>query len=132
MDDGEEGRIREMKLEYIMTTFEEEKEHAVSGVLSFAPDEGEENELLNLYPEKKYQRIEGFGGAITDSAGYVYKQMDDAQKKELAERYLDDKSMNYRMVRIPIDSCDFSISHYEADGDEEDAGLENKIRQIRR
>lgn len=29
--------------------------------------------------------------------------------------------MKYQFVRIPIDSCDFSLEHYEADGNEEDA-----------
>ena len=33
--------------------------------------------------------------------------------------------MEYRFVRIPIDSCDFSLSHYEADGDEADALFES-------
>lgn len=121
-----------MNLEYVMTTFEQrvegkteiQQEHAVSEVLCFGPDGGEENELLNLYPEKKYQRIEGFGGAITDSAGYVYHQMQEEQKKELTESYFDEKSMRYRIVRIPIDSCDFSISHYEADGDALDEAFE--------
>lgn len=33
--------------------------------------------------------------------------------------------MRYRFVRIPIDSCDFSLSHYEADGEEADEKLEH-------
>lgn len=113
-----------MKLEYFMTTFEGQKENIASELLSFVPDNGEENELLNVYPEKKYQKLEGFGGAVTDSAGYVFSQMSGEEKKELAERYFDSKSMCYRMVRIPIDSCDFSTSHYEADGDSLDEAFE--------
>ena len=78
------------------------------------PDNGEENYLLNLYPSVTYQVFEGFGGALTESAGYVYQQMDEGQREELLREYFGEGNMNYRMVRIPIDSCDFSLGHYEA------------------
>jgi len=71
----------------------------------------------------EYQRIEGFGGAITESAGYVYSLMDEKNKKRLVETYFGREDMNYRIVRLPLDSCDFSISHYEADGNEADSEL---------
>lgn len=53
-----------MKLEYKMTTFVNQMEKQTSGTLTFKPDEGEENQLLNLYPQVKYQSFEGFGGSI--------------------------------------------------------------------
>ncbi|MBQ8161628.1 MAG: glucosylceramidase [Clostridia bacterium] len=73
-----------------------------------------ENRVINLYPEITYQTFEGFGGAITDAAGYVYSQMNDAQKKALMDAYFSPDRMNYQFVRIPIDSCDFSLNQYEA------------------
>lgn len=36
----------------------------------------------------------------------------------------DAKTETYR-VRIPIDSCDFSLTHYEADGEEADENFEH-------
>ncbi len=78
----------------------------------FLPGETE-NKVVNLYPELSYQSFEGFGGAITEAAGYVYSQMDEAQKKQLTEAYFSPGHMGYRFVRIPIDSCDFSLSQYE-------------------
>lgn len=69
---------------------------------------GEENYLLNLYPSVKYQVFEGFGGAATESAGYIYGQMSREQKTELLHEYFEADKMGYRMARIPIDSCDFS------------------------
>ena len=65
-------------------------------------------------------QVEGFGGALTDSAGYVYSLMDDEQKKEMILNYFGKDNMKYDLVRIPIDSCDFSLEHYEADSDEAD------------
>ena len=33
--------------------------------------EGVENQVVDLYPELTSQMFEGFGGAVTDAAGYV-------------------------------------------------------------
>lgn len=34
--------------------------------------EGVERQVVNLYPEISYETFEGFGGAVTESAGYIY------------------------------------------------------------
>lgn len=109
-----------MKLQYIETTYKNGIKNIVESEYAFAGDEGQENWLINLYPQMKYQTMEGFGGAVTDSAGYVYSLMNDVQKKELITKYFDKDQMKYNQVRIPIDSCDFSLEHYEADSDPDD------------
>lgn len=81
----------------------------------FCPGETE-NKVVNLYPEITYHTFEGFGGAITDSAAYVYSLMDDRQKRELMEAYFRPDRMNYQAIRIPIDSCDFSLEQFAASG----------------
>ena len=68
--------------------------------------------MINLYPEHTYQRFEGFGGAITEAVGYVYRQMEPRLRRELMEAYFSPHNMNYSLVRIPIDSCDFSLEQY--------------------
>ena len=88
-------------------------------------DGGREEQLINLYPQVIYQQMDGFGGAITDSAAYIYSLMNPEQKKQMLDEYFGQGTMKYRFVRIPIDSCDFSLSHYEADGDEADASFES-------
>ena len=102
------------KIRYVSTVYEGQERRRVEKEQMFVPDGGEENYLLNLYPSVTYQVFEGFGGALTESAGYVYQQMDERQRQELLREYFDGGNMNYRMVRIPIDSCDFSLGHYEA------------------
>ena len=92
--------------------------------IPFAPDPGVENQVVNLYPEVTFETLEGFGGAITDSAAYVYSLMNEAQKQELLETYFSPARMNYGLVRIHMDSCDFSLGLYEADSDPEDRNLE--------
>lgn len=109
-----------MKLEIITTTYENNKKETSQESIEFVHDTEQENEVINLYPHVQYQTISGFGGAITDSAGYVYSLLDKEQKKEVIQKYFSKDDMKYRLVRIPIDSCDFSLEHYEADSDEAD------------
>lgn len=92
--------------------------------IPFVPDPGVENQVVNLYPEMTFETLEGFGGAITDSAAYVYSLMSEAQKQELLTACFSPERMNYGLVRIHMDSCDFSLGLYEADSDPEDAALE--------
>ncbi len=97
---------------------------AVRVRVPFAPDGGAENQVVNLYPEMTFETLEGFGGAVTDAAGYVYSLMDEAQKKELLETYFSPERMNYGLIRVHMDSCDFSVDMYEADSDPSDRALE--------
>ncbi len=92
-------------------------------VCSHADSEGIENQVVNLYPDTGFENFEGFGGAITDSAAYVYSLMNEDQKKELLNIYFSDRQMNYQMVRIHMDSCDFSTEMYEAVSDPDDVKL---------
>lgn len=73
-----------------------------------------ENRVLNLYPEITYQTFEDFGGAITEAAGTTYNQMNESQRQALMEAYFGKERMNYQFIRLPIDSCDFSLGQYEA------------------
>lgn len=114
-----------MKLEFCATVYENGIPRTTRELVPFADDGGREEQLINLYPQMTYQTLDGFGGAITDSAAYIYSLLNENQKRELLESYFGSDQMRYRFVRIPIDSCDFSISHYEADGEEEDENLEH-------
>ncbi len=80
-----------------------------------------ENHAVNLYPELAFETLEGFGGAVTDSAAYVYSRMDEAQKRRLMEAYFSD--MGYTLLRVPLDSCDFSLGPFEALSDPADQDL---------
>ena len=113
-----------MKLTWSMTTAQIEKWETTSGEAQFYPDVEEvENQVVNLYPEVTYQTFEGFGGAITDAAGYVYSLMDERQKRQMIQTYFAPDQMGYNRVRIHMDSCDFSTEMYEAMGDPDDREL---------
>lgn len=84
-----------------------------------------ETQVINLYPELTYETFEGFGGAVTEAAGYVYSLMNEEQKKQVVETYFSEDEMNYKLVRIHMDSCDFCIDTYEAMSDAQDTELKS-------
>ena len=65
---------------FITTTFLDGKRMEEREKAKFIPDEGIEKQAVNLHPEVSFQVFEGFGGAFTDSAGYVYAQMHEDRK----------------------------------------------------
>ena len=72
---------------------------------AFAPDsEGQENELIKLYPEYTDQIWDGFGGAVTDSCAYVWSLMPPEARREVVDSFFAPDSLGYRFVRVPIDS----------------------------
>lgn len=71
-----------------------------------------ENNLILLYPEIKYQTIEGFGGAFTESAGYCFSKLNIEAQKGIINDYFSKSGANYTLCRIPIGSCDFALSSY--------------------
>ena len=93
----------------------------------FSEDSGIEKEVINLYPQVEGQRFEGFGGALTDAAGYVYSLMSKEQQEEMIHTYFGDheKGLKYRLGRIHIDSCDFSVDQYEAMSDAADKEMKS-------
>lgn len=91
--------------------------------LRFVPDNNQELCVLNIYPEERFQEIEGFGGAVTDAAGYVYSALSEKSRTELISAYFGSSGAGYTLGRCPVDSCDFSLETYCADGDPEDEAL---------
>ena len=94
----------------------------------FSPDNGVENQAVNLYQacaSGAAQALEGFGGAVTDAAGYVYSLMDPEQRQFLLDTYFSPEKMNYSLLRVPMDSCDFSLEQYEAVSDPKDEDLKS-------
>ena len=47
-----------------------------------------EMEVVNLYPQKTYQTIEGFGAALTESAGYALSRMSEENFERVVQALL--------------------------------------------
>ncbi|MBN9239127.1 MAG: hypothetical protein J0J03_05575 [Leifsonia sp.] len=102
------------RLDAVTTTFpggvRSMEEHATT----FTPDQGVEFAAINLHPELKYQEIRGWGGAITEAAGYAFSQMSPERQEQILDAYFGPTGNNYSVVRMHLDSSDFSLGTYEA------------------
>ncbi|NLP34880.1 MAG: glucosylceramidase [Clostridiales bacterium] len=112
-----------MKL--ITTCYVNRKKEVIVKEYEAFPEGGGENQVVNLYPHIEYQKILGFGGALTEAAGYVFSKLGNENKKKVLELYFGEDGNRYNMVRSHIDSCDFSVGMYAAMDDPEDTKLES-------
>lgn len=68
---------------------------------------------LKLNPSKTYQTFEGFGGALTESSGYVLSNLPASVRKQAIDACYNTESGNgYRLARIHMNSCDFSLDNW--------------------
>ncbi|MCD7763406.1 MAG: glycoside hydrolase [Lachnospiraceae bacterium] len=95
------GRTLTEEISLTTTLEKDEAKHLESGV-------------INLYPDLVFQEIDGFGGALTDSVGYLYSTMSPEDKKQFLESYFGESGLQYRFLRMHMDSCDFSLEEYQA------------------
>jgi len=73
----------------------------------------QENFVINIAPDRKYQTILGFGGAFTETSAYNYSLMSEESKRKIIEAYFDkDKGLGFNFCRTHINSSDFSLSRY--------------------
>ncbi|MDF2484581.1 MAG: glucosylceramidase [Herbinix sp.] len=111
-----------MKL--ITTCYENQKKEVIIKECEATKEiKGVENHVVNLYPEVEYQTILGFGGAVTEAAGYAFSKLTKENKEKALELYFGTEGNHYHMLRSHIDSCDFSIGMYAAMNDPEDKEL---------
>ena len=100
------------------------KDGFTQNVLMTQEEFSNEHPVVNFYPDVTGQTLEGFGGTVTQSVGYIYSLMEEPLKKKLIHTYFSPEEMNYRVVRVNLDSCDACLGIYEAVSDPEDTELE--------
>lgn len=112
-----------MRLDTVTTVFSHGRRVEQRQHFAFAASQGTENQVINLYLDRQYQALEGFGGAFTDSAGYVFSLMPPDLQQRLLETYYGADGIGYTLGRTHMDSCDFSLAHYEAMSDAADTDM---------
>lgn len=73
---------------------------------------GWEEKMINIYPKVRYQKILGFGGALTESAGYAISKLPIQKRKDALFSYFSSGTLNYTLCRLAIASSDFSLNNY--------------------
>ncbi|XP_061530176.1 lysosomal acid glucosylceramidase isoform X1 [Phycodurus eques] len=78
---------------------------------------------LTLLPFKKYQKMRGFGGAMTDAAALNILSLSAGAQDQLLRQYFSKEGIGYTVVRVPMASCDFSTRLYTYADTRDDYGL---------
>lgn len=73
-----------------------------------------ERAVINLYEQIRYQKVLGFGAALTESSAYNYSLLTPEQKDEFMRAYFDrTEGIGYNFGRCHINSCDFALDIYD-------------------
>ncbi|XP_063240974.1 lysosomal acid glucosylceramidase-like [Bacillus rossius redtenbacheri] len=82
------------------------------------PAAGAESPLsFSVDRNQRHQEVLGFGGAITDSAGFNIKSLTATLQEQLLRAYFAPEGIGYTFLRVPVAGCDFSLRYYEYDDD---------------
>ena len=73
-----------------------------------------ESGVINVYPEITYQTVDGFGGAMTESSAYLFSTLPEAERKRALNLLFSGEGNQLNFIRVPVDSCDFSLDAYQA------------------
>lgn len=77
-------------------------------------------------PDKRFQEIEGIGGALTDASAETFYQMPEEAQDEILTAYFDqEEGIGYSLCRTHINSCDFSSESYAYTEVKGDTALEH-------
>ncbi len=107
-------------MDLIITTYKDQVRDTQIQRIDLAEDKGAAMNVVNLYPNMEYQTFHGFGGAITEAAGYSFSKLTEKGKEEILKKYFSNEGLRYHFIRTHIDSCDFSIRNYTAMEDSKD------------
>ena len=67
-------------------------------------------------PARRFQQIEGFGGALTESAAVTLRKLSAANQQRIMKAYFDPaQGHGYTLCRTHMNSCDFSLANYACD-----------------
>lgn len=80
--------------------------------VSMAEKQDRDDEVIEIQPNWRYQKITGFGGAFTESTSYLLQNLSDSSRNEVLAAYFSDQGARYSLCRTHINSCDFSLDHY--------------------
>jgi glucosylceramidase len=98
------------------TTAEKTKQRFAQGddVAFAAKPQPIENEItIFVDPNKTFQTVFGFGGALTDASAETYAKLPKDLQKEVMTAYFDkEKGLGYTIARTTIHSSDFSSGSY--------------------
>ncbi|MBN1777820.1 MAG: glucosylceramidase [Clostridiales bacterium] len=91
----------------------------------FTPEtkKADHSRLISLYPDVRYQTVQGFGGAFTEAAGDTWLKLAPAARDECMQAYFGEEGLRYTLGRAHMGSCDFALGNYACVDDPHDDAL---------
>lgn len=80
--------------------------------LVFEAQQTQPDLTVKLDPTRKYQKVKGFGGALTDAAAINILSLPPPAQEMLLRAYFSEDGAEYNIVRLPMAGCDFSTRPY--------------------
>lgn len=101
-----------MKIEKIETNLKRNLYLHSSSMKFSSRAKNTESQVIRINPEITFQKILGFGGALTESSCYVLSTIDKNVANQILQEYFAKDGLNYQFCRLSIASCDFSLDSY--------------------
>jgi glucosylceramidase len=86
---------------------------ALNGTLSFEEKRGGDLVTVFVDPARRFQILEGFGGAFTEAAAVTLQKLSPGNRERVLRAYFDPaEGHGYSLCRTHINSCDFALGNY--------------------
>ena len=79
---------------------------------------------VSVYPELRFQRFQGFGGAFTEAAAVSWKGLPLERRQAFLDAYFGPDGLGYTLGRVHMGSCDFALGNYACQTGPEDEGFD--------
>jgi len=109
---GQNQHMKEYKTVKVYQTSKSGDKMALKESLSLSSSGNAKLPKITLLPDTLYQKIEGFGGAFTQSSAVVLNKLSSVKRKEVIDAYFRSDKAGYTLMRTHINSCDFSVMNY--------------------
>ena len=70
---------------------------------------------IRLDPSQRFQKVLGFGAALTDASCYLLEQADAAKRSAILEECFGKSGLRFSVARTTIGASDYSVSAYSYD-----------------
>jgi glucosylceramidase len=122
--------LNAQKVEVVLTTPDLGQALAVQPTLAFAASTASSSTEIVVDPAQRFQSIDGFGAAMTDSAAWLLEeQLTPAQRDQTMRKLFDPKQgIGISFLRVPLGASDLARNHYSYDempSGQRDPGLEH-------
>ena len=80
---------------------------------------------IEIFPEKKLQRIDGFGGCFNELGWEALLSLSSDERKGVLEQLFSTEGANFTICRVPIGASDYAFSYYSYDDVPDDFEMKN-------